>query len=260
MTLPKEEINDPWDMHRELESVFSRFTMAYLNGHPSAVADPEQFASASQRLVDLRNSVLYRFESLAYHVDLIRRREQQCFSAFQEDPFRRDGLEVVRWGSRDMKFLLDDIVFSAISLFDYFGNLTGFALLDEASRNIKWNGVLKWPASDVAQPGTVLRSRGLNDEWIDGLAMYRNSLIHASSDTSGGAKTHRFGGGMATTEIRITAPRALIERIEYLRTTVPPEGLLVVATALWIVGQTFDTIVELCDLLAKDLTAMRDHT
>ncbi len=254
MTSPTEELADPWDMHRELESALVRFTAAYLNTHPGRVADPKGFAADSQRFVDLRNSVLYRFESLAYHMDLIQHREDQCFHQFKDDIFRDDRVEIVRAASRDMKFLLDDIVFSTISLFDYFGNAIGFVLLGKKRRNIKWKGVLEESASRKPPTfQTVSRARELNEEWLGGLTKYRHSLIHVVSDKSGGKLRHDITRDQALLYIRITAPSALIDEIRYLHETVPKEGLPVTAAALWLIGQTFDSIVEICDYLTKDL-------
>ena len=252
MSSPTNVLTDPWEMHRQLRSMFVGLTEKYLNSHPGRVTNPQQFGNDSQRWIDLRDSVLYRFESLAYHIDLVRQREQQCLSEFRPDLFRRDGIEVVRWASRDMKFLLDDIVFSAISLFDYFGNLIGFVLLRKASENIKWTGVRTWAATGDSSR-TAVRALEVNNEWIGGLAVYRNSLIHALSDTSGGSTHHELANGSATLEIRITAPDRFTNAIDHLRQTLPKEGLRVVDAALWVSGQTYDSLVDLCECLRSDL-------
>jgi hypothetical protein len=153
-----------------------------------------------------------------------------------------------------MKFLLDDVVFSTISLFDYLGNAIGFVLLGKKRQNIKWKGVLERSASkNLPTYQTVSRARELNDEWVGGLTKYRHSLIHVASDKSGGKLRHHLTRDQALLHIRITASTALVEEIGYLRETVPREGLPVTAAALWLIGQTFDAIIELCDCLMRDL-------
>jgi hypothetical protein len=254
MTSSTGEVTDPWEMHRALESALVRFTAAYLNTHPGRVVDPKRFGADTRRFLDLRNSVLYRFESLAYHMDLIKHREDQCFHQFKDDIFRDDRVAIVRMASRDMKFLLDDVVFSTISLFDYFGNAIGFVLLGKRRQNIKWKGVLERSASKkLPTYQTVSRTRELNDEWIGGLTKYRHSLIHVASDESGGKLRHDITRDQALLYIRITAPTALIEEIRYLRETASKEGLPVTAAAVWLIGQTFDSIIELCDCLMRDV-------
>jgi hypothetical protein len=248
------ELTDPWEMHRALRDTLVSLTIAYLNAHSGRLAAPDQFRLGTDRIIALRDSVLYRFESLAYHVDLVRAREQQCLSEFRADMFRRDMVEVVRWASRDVKFLLDDIVFSTVSLFDYLGNAIGFLILKEPIANRKWRGIVKWADCEsshvLATAKTVCR---LNEEWIRGVADYRNSLIHAASDTAGGRGQYQIEDGRASLELRLTAPQAFVAAIEHLRSTVPPEGMRVIEAALWIVGQTYDSVAEVVASVTTDL-------
>src|SRR5437016_2619092 len=102
MENPSGDLKDPWKMHHALDETFVRFTEVFLNAHPGRVANPEQYASDSRRFISLRNSVLYRFEALAFHVDLIRQRQAACMKELEKDMFRNDRLEIVRWASRDM--------------------------------------------------------------------------------------------------------------------------------------------------------------
>jgi hypothetical protein len=254
MASSAEEVTDPWEMHRRLDSSLVRFTEAFLNEHPGRVTNPAQYGTASRRFLDLRTSVLYRFESLALHIDLIKRREDACMKELEKDIFRNDRIEVVRWASRDMKFLFDDIVFSTISLFDYLGNMIGFVLLKLPKKNLNWKGVIEWVKSGGGPTSrTGPRSNELNDEWIAGIARYRHVLIHHTSDTSGGRLRHNIADGQAALSVSITVPAAFVKQIEHLRQTVPDDGMGVLSAGLWIVGQTFDAGVELVGTLRTDL-------
>lgn len=226
---------------------------AYLNAHPSRVTASEKFRSDTERILGLRDSIVYRFESLAYHIDLLLGRERACLEPFRDEIFRRDALDHVRSASRDMKFLFDDLVFSAASLFDYFGNAIGFLLLREPTVNKKWGGVRKWAVADQDGTQTAEIVRQLGDEWIRGMIDYRNGLIHEESDTAGGAYRCTLAGGSAQLEIRITAPRDFTDRIQYLRDNPVAGGLRIMDAGLWLVGQTYDAASALTSALAKDL-------
>lgn len=241
-------------MHRDLKEKLVELTMVYLNAHPGRVDNPVKYRQDQTRIIELRDSILYRFESLAYHFDLMRRRERECLAEFRNDFFRRDAIDVVRWASRDSKFLFDDLVFSVISLFDYYGNAIGFLLLGEATLNKKWAGIRAWAAE--LQPGvrrTADLVRKLNDEWIRGVADYRNALIHSTSDTAGARNEYHVGGGSATVENLITAPAEFVDRIRYLHEGVPANRLRLIDASIWLVGQTYDGARELASAMIADL-------
>lgn len=249
-----EQCTNPWEMHRELRETLVELTIAYLNAHPGRIEIPVQYRQDQSRIIGLRDSILYRFESLAYHIDLIRRREHECLGEFRNDFPRTDAIDVVRWASRDAKFLFDDLVFGIISLFDYYGNAIGFLLLDEPTLNKNWRGARAWAEglqSGVRRTADLVRK--FNDGWIRGVADYRNALIHAESDTAGGRYEYHLAGGSATVEILITAPAECINQIQYLRENLPANGLRLIDASLWLVGQTYDGAKELAVAIMADL-------
>jgi hypothetical protein len=258
MTTP-EQIDDPSEMHGHLTNSMLRFTMAYLKEHPSRISDGRRFAVDSRRVVALRDSVLYRFESLAYHAVLIDYREASCFKQFDGDIHRPDIDTIVRTASREMKFLFDDIVFSAASLFDYYARLISLLLRSGAIDNHKWPGVVRWArGSSASASQTAAKVDHLHAEWLHGLGAYRNRLIHVEHDTAGGEMTWEMVAardelpGSESLGIRITTPAAFRDGIEYLRNTTEPP-LRLVNTANWIVAQAFDGATELTEALIADI-------
>src|SRR5690242_19630607 len=80
-----EQLTQPWEMYAALRNQITGAVGAYANAHPGRVAAPEQFRSDSERAIGLRDSIIYRFESLAFHFDLLHNREQSCLDAFCND-------------------------------------------------------------------------------------------------------------------------------------------------------------------------------
>lgn len=257
---------EEWAMWSQLRDGLIALTMAYLNRHPGRIADPAQLSADQARIVALRDSVLYRFESLEFHLGLLHKRYSACLQEFRSDPFRRDGIEVVRWSSRDLKFLFDDMVFTTISLFDYAGTMVGFVMHDERTRNIKWAGARRCasqatdndPKSVIQPTNRIFQSSvgdlvtQLNREWIKGLSEYRNALIHERSDRAGGTLRHEIGAGTFSISVEITAPIEFTKRISSLSHHTSEQPLDLLEAASWLVTQTFAASVALVGSLTAD--------
>lgn len=263
-----------WGMLRQLKDRLISLTMTYLNSHPNRIDNPARHSACQERIIGLRDSVLYRFESLEFHRALLGQRHAECLRELRSDPLRRDGLEVVRWASRDLKFLFDDMVFTSMSLFDYTGSMVGFVLHDEIKRNIKWAGARKCATQATnADANSVIPTvnriyqspigdlvNRLNDEWIKGLAEYRNALIHERSDTAGGRLHTEFSGGTFSVTVEITAPIAFTKRIAFLSHHTEEHPLELLEAASWVVTKTFVASVALTDTLTEEASRNRTAT
>jgi hypothetical protein len=252
-----------------------RFALDAISARPAAhrsnVSSSKRFEDAWRPLVRLKTSVLYRFDALIFHLSLIERREDALFAAIKARP---DGMleqEHVRSlmsdATREMSFLFDDLVFNALSLFDYNGRMITTLQRTESATNRKWLGVVKWARGSATlalrTPEVVLRH---NEEWIQGISDFRNRVIHEESDLAGAQWSWNFGAAARPTDpspgagepaafslgMHVSAPTGFRECIRTLRdTTVEPVGLL--SAGKWIVEQSFDATSELAESLMADL-------
>jgi len=88
--------------------------------------------------------MLYRAQAVGFHVDLLqwqfRRITHEAntkLAAVRQD---RSFLYNAR---RFLTYLMDDVLFNAISMLDYTGNLVGVSLGKPSDRHLKWNGFVK---------------------------------------------------------------------------------------------------------------------
>jgi hypothetical protein len=127
-----------------------------------------------------RDSVLYRAQSLAYHLDIQRLQFEGYRRQFVIGP-KSDHQMLLHGSRQNMTFLADDVLFNTISLLDYTGNLLGAVLAGPHAQKVKWNGLVK-SARDSGNPLSGRRACRLaveeHAEWVDALQEVRAQIIH----------------------------------------------------------------------------------
>jgi len=146
-------------------------------------------------LYEIRDSILYRFGSLWFHMDLLLMMEQgienYVTSKFPKLDVHDKGLLAY---SRQQLHLFEDIIFHTISIFDYMANLIGFLYLGNNKGKIKWNGISN-AANDkngiFKDTKAAELIRIYNKALVDLLYSYRSTLIHHTSETANATYTLR---------------------------------------------------------------------
>ena len=144
-------------------------------------------------LYEIRDSILYRFGSIWFHMDLLLKMEQgtekYITSRFPKLDVHDKGLLTY---SRQQLHLFEDITFHTISMFDYIANLIGFLYLGNNKGKIKWNGITN-AANDrnsiFKDTKTADLIRIYNKNLVDLLYSYRSTLIHHASETANATYT-----------------------------------------------------------------------
>jgi hypothetical protein len=88
----------------------------------------------------LRDSLIYRSGSVTWHTSLISRLRKAAVAHLQA-VFGRDPNalgDMLRISAREQQFAFDDVVFNAIALLDYIGNIVAFSLYGEPHQRAKW--------------------------------------------------------------------------------------------------------------------------
>lgn len=225
------EILDQWKAFRTLRD---QLYAVHVAASTARVGNPLSGGPAADRGLLLRDSIIYRLESASFHIDLINRRQAALERVVH--PLEYRAIELVRTASRDEKFFLDDIVFSLVSLFDYFGSwcdhlynkevkaLRGFRLLRiSAERRNAENADIEPANNRLRGTEVVAQAYAENGSWLKGLAAYRGTLAHGRADPAGGYYRHSFtsagqgSGGALTTDVRITVPESLLKMVFIIR-------------------------------------------
>jgi hypothetical protein len=137
-----------------------------------------------RRVLDLRDSAIYRATSIAWHAGALYERRAAIRRHFQRD--RVASLEATDGDPtplldhmRRQSFLLDDILFNAVSLFDYIAHLIGVLRFD--GQGCVWSYLVKECRKTPCRlnaPALVLVVVEAEDRWLGRLDAFRDKVIH----------------------------------------------------------------------------------
>jgi hypothetical protein len=95
-------------------------------------------------LLQLRDSVIYRANSLRFHINLLEAIIKGHSDDLKKDNFggKSRGITVHDVSEQSM-YLFDDLVFNSISLYDYFSGFIGYILDGEHGKKADWDKIVK---------------------------------------------------------------------------------------------------------------------
>lgn len=224
------ESADHWETFQQLRRDLCAVHYAAASAR---AGDPLAGGPGVKRGYLLRDSMIYRLEAVAFHADLIVQRQGALERVAY--PIERRSVDFVRTASRDEKFLLDDVVFSIVSLFDYFGSwcdflynvelkaLRGFKLLRVSAAPPESGQDRYEPTNNRLRDSSVVELAAReNSTWLKGLTEYRGALIHGRADEAKGSLSFTFrsrGVGEPSdlsVDASILAPDSLVKRVSFL--------------------------------------------
>jgi hypothetical protein len=91
----------------------------------------------------------------------------------------------------EQQFVFDDLIFNALSLFDYVGNFVGFAFYGEQRKKAKWDRIQKYardgdheardhPSKRISSGRAGERILRAQKDLVGILSDYRADLIHSA--------------------------------------------------------------------------------
>jgi hypothetical protein len=218
----------------------------------------------------LRDSLSYRAEAVLWHPHMIqivgasasrRLREVHSDSAKEYQLFFHLGAEHF--------YLFDDLVFNALSLFDYVGNIVGFAFYGEQRRKAKWETIRRF-ANDAAYErgkhpkariaagpvGDVVR--GAHVSLVRALTDYRAALIHYEALLGPGEVTTQFGANAEGTpgphcDMRFQVPKEFAQLFVVPGYEKEPEKAPLLEASRWLADVTTRTAAQILRELEQDL-------
>lgn len=138
----------------------------------------------------LRDSLSYRAEAVDWHPHVLRVLHSAGLRRLSEaHPDQAEEHQILIHIASEHHYLFDDLVFNALSLFDYVGNAVGFALYGEQRRKAKWDRIHRFahdpeyesrehPAARISSTELSPCILDVHSSLVFALAEYRAALIH----------------------------------------------------------------------------------
>lgn len=179
--------------------------LAFLMAESKRGHSPERRRADLKMVMRLRDSLIYRAEAVLWHPHLIELIQKSANRRLREVfPDRsKEHLLLIQIGAETF-YLFDDLVFNALSLFDYIGNMVGFAFYGEQRRKAKWDRIQRF-ARDATYEGRAHTKPRISNSavgscilevdaaLVKSLSDYRAALIHYEALVGPGELKTQFG-------------------------------------------------------------------
>jgi hypothetical protein len=221
-------------------------------------------------IMKLRDSLIYRSEAIIWHVTLLSRIQEQALAKLHSTfPNPNAPYDIMRATAREQQFVFDDVVFNCMALFDYVGNIVGFAYYGDQRRKAKWNRIQKYARDaefdrrdnvNVRIAGSTVGEliRESHDALVSPLSDYRADLIHYETVPVGGGVTTRLAKNSGGTsdlsfDLKITVPKPFARRFVVPGYEADAAKATLVHAAEWVAGQSHARCRRILRELERDL-------
>ena len=159
----------------------------------------------------LANSIRYRAAALGFHAELLERTYEAAFEAHRQDTNDLQRRFLLREAAFQLQSLFDDLVFNAISLFDYIGCLVGLLVEGgKGSHKIGWHKGIGKAKQARVEASVQSALKEVDRPFVTTLLRYRSEIIHFRSDeVDGHVSMSLFGPD--DHKLHVTAPRWFTE-------------------------------------------------
>lgn len=192
--------------------------LAYLMAE-SVRGRPQERRRIDQRSVfRLRDSLAYRAESVRWHpslISLVARSATRRLREVHKDEIKEIQL-MLQIGAEHF-YVFDDLIFNALALFDYVGNMVGFSLYGEQRRKAKWTRIERYarnpeferkehPKARISSSSLGPCIREVHSSLVRALTDYRAALIHYEALVGPGQYSTRVGPDGPEYELHFQVP------------------------------------------------------
>ena len=211
----------------------------------------------SDEVFKLRETILYRRDSTCFHLVLLLRVHNHAVAELHS---RIEGSElplaplIMNRSATEQFAIFDSIVFHAISLFDYIGNLVDYLCGAKKQKRLKWNGAVR-SARDASNqisrsPVADVLDR-LDREWVDSLYDHRSKVIHYQYGLGGRTLSQDLLQG--TYDLKVYAPRRLVSGFDDLGRFRDTHAITLRYAGFWLAQKTMDSVVQVIQSLRRHM-------
>ncbi len=250
-----------------------RVALAFLMAESKRGHSTTRRQSDMKLVMRLRDSLIYRAESVLWHpqlVELVTRSADRRLREVYPDR-AKEHLLLLQIGA-EVFYAFDDLVFNALSLFDYVGNFVGFAFYGEQRRKAKWDRIQHF-ARDAAYEkrehshprisGSALGSSILevHKTLVESLTEYRAALIHYEALVGlGEVKTEYGAGETPKYDLSFTVPKEFAKVFTVTGYKQDPAKAPVVEGAKWLAQECTRQALRVLIELRRALRVEAEYT
>lgn len=174
---------------------------------------PDETKQDRDRFRELFDSVKWRLDAIEFHISLTHDWHELHEEAIAFSDLPDPNRSFLKRGVQQTSFLFDDIVFNAVSLFDYLACLAVQVHLDWERSQLEWPKLISRLRNELPndQPASVIPvAERWNRRLVAKLVRYRGEVIHLRSDSPGGAIERDLLEG--TSKLRVDQPERFRQR------------------------------------------------
>jgi len=208
-------------------------------------------------IIILRDSMLYRGQAVGFHVDLLQWQFRQItHEANTKRALVRKDRSFLYNCRRFLTYLMDDVLFNAISMLDYSGNLVGVILGKPSDRNLKWNGFVR-AARDRKNPLSLTRVGQVmvaaDTEWVGKLNDIRSRIIHEHVILGDGVHNMTMREDRIVSTLFFDMPPPVVSHLRFLKASAADGKVDIVAGGEQIAVRALDVAASVMTALLEDL-------
>lgn len=209
--------SSPSDLHDQLWHQLQKTFLHCLSymGNPSRVEGQEPGItlgwSGSERLISARNGLQYRNHALVWHLSLLKSYKKHFENEIEKvlsDAEKE--LNTRRNAQEKLGFILDDVVFNAMSIFDYTAEFVFATHLPDQRGDKRWHKLTQ-NTSKIKDKELADLILSANTDFIKHLEKYRGHVIHKKPEVGGIGYKHMIMTGEV--EHDISLPEKLIDQL-----------------------------------------------
>jgi len=215
----------------------------------NSFASPE-----SDTLFRIRDSLQYRAQAVTYHLWLIQAHAEHANKILQSDLNEKlsqkempEFHKITTSTTETLLFLMDDLIFSAASYFDYLAKLFFYIITAKHRMHDDWKKLKKEINAGILGEQDALSTAILteNARFIRALHSHRSSLIHNNKDKSNGQEVFHWTPSAFNRTFKPSTPAFFTESFPEFEKNVPADSQNLISAAEWLTSEFFRSIVHL---------------
>jgi len=187
----------------------------------------------------VRDGLIYRLQAVLYNIHDLAAHQAEALK-YMKDHFPHSMKQGEDWWinrARIQFYLFDNLIFNAVSAFDYLGCALGLLYLNKPK--FKWNSLVKCARDHGNRFSSTEQARLIlqwHAEWVDELFGYRSEVIHFSPDSAKSGTSLQSKGDQTMLSFYVEAPERLRKILPLL---IDDQNPYLGQTAMQIVARLF---------------------
>mgnify|MGYP000285674917 CR=1 FL=1 len=212
----------------------------------------------------LRDSISFRISSAIFHQELMLLHRNESILVvnreYRKGEKSRHNIDVLNHLQKvvyEQFIVLEDVIYSLTSVFDYFGNMVEYTLGGDKRKKRKWNSLVKLIRGqpDFQKHDISNKIISFHIDFVDRLHEYRSHLIHFKEEIGDFTITEDLNDG--NWKLEIFGGTKMVKSFPELRKYGKEHKLTIDYITFWIINKTLDCITELILALQRDIEKNR---